>query len=122
MVGSRRSTYRPGFTMVNDTAERSAVKSLTRGLDILEVLAAHPDGLTLSEICRLLALPKSCGHALLHNLSERKFLMAGRRHRTFRLGPRLFQLGHTYVHGVDLVAEGQEIVRAISRRCDETVH
>ena len=108
--------------MVNDTTERGAVKSLARGLTILEVLSAHPDGLTLSEISRSLALPKSSTHALLHNLLERDYLMDGRRDRTYRLGPRLFQLGNAYVHGIDLVADGQETVRAVSRRCDETVH
>lgn len=108
--------------MLNDTTERGAVKSLARGLTILEVLSAHPDGLTLSEISRSLALPKSSTHALLHNLLERDYLMDGRRDRTYRLGPRLFQLGNAYVHGIDLVADGQETVRAVSRRCDETVH
>jgi IclR family KDG regulon transcriptional repressor len=108
--------------MMNDTTERGAVKSLARGLTILEVLSAHPDGLTLSEISRSLALPKSSTHALLHNLLERDYLMDGRRDRTYRLGPRLFQLGNAYVHGIDLVADGQETVRAVSRRCDETVH
>ncbi len=107
---------------MNDTVDRAAVKSLTRGLDILETLSAHPDGLTLSEISRALDLPKSSVHALLHNLLARHYLMNGRRDRTYRLGPHLFQLGNTYVHGIDLVAEGQEIVRAVSRRCDETVH
>ena len=107
---------------MNDTADRAAVKSLTRGLDILETVSAHPDGLTISEISRALDLPKSSAHALLHNLLARHYLMNGRRDRTYRLGPHLFQLGNTYVHGIDLVAEGQEIVRAVSRRCDETVH
>jgi IclR family transcriptional regulator, KDG regulon repressor len=107
---------------MNDTAERPTVKSLTRGLEILEVLASHPDGLTLSEICRRLGLPKSSAHALLQSLLAHRYLMNGRRDRTYRLGPRLFQLGNAYVHGIDLVGEGQEVVRAISRRCDETVH
>jgi IclR family transcriptional regulator, KDG regulon repressor len=107
---------------MNDTAERSAVKSLVRGLEILEVLATHPDGLTLSEICRKLDLPKSSAHALLHSLLARDYLMPARRERAYRLGPRLFGLGNAYAHGIDLVGQGQEIVHAVSRRCDETVH
>ena len=34
---------------MNDTAERSAVKSLTRGPEIQELPAAHPEGLALSD-------------------------------------------------------------------------
>jgi IclR family KDG regulon transcriptional repressor len=105
---------------MNGTAERSAVKSLVRRLEMLEALAAHPDGLTLSEICRTLALPKSSTRALLRSLLDRDYLMTARRDRAYRLGPRLFQLGNAYVHGIDLVGQDQEIVRAISRRCDET--
>jgi DNA-binding IclR family transcriptional regulator len=108
--------------MTNDAARRGAVKSLIRGLDILETLSAHPDGLTLSEICRTLTLPKSSTHALLHGLLARNYLINGRRDRTYRLGPRLFQLGSAYIQGINLVAEGHETVRAVSRLCDETVH
>jgi IclR family KDG regulon transcriptional repressor len=102
--------------------QSSGVKSALRVLDIFELLAQHPDGLNLSEISAALGIPKSSAHGLLMTLIHRDYLRPGRRERTYRLGVRLFELGASYMAGVDLVTEGQEIVRETSRACDETVH
>lgn len=100
----------------------SPVKSAARVLDLMELLVGHRDGLTLSEICDLQRWPKSSTLALVRTLRDREFLADGRRERSYRLGPRLVQLGFAYLSGIDLVRDGQEVVRDVSRRCDETVH
>lgn len=100
----------------------SGVKSAVRVLDIFELLVQHPSGLSLSEICLELDLPKSSGHALLMTLVQRGYLREGRRERTYRLGPALFEIGSAYISSTDLVADGQAIVSEVARTCDETVH
>jgi DNA-binding IclR family transcriptional regulator len=100
----------------------SGVKSAARVLDIFELLVRHRDGMSLSEICAVLDLPKSSGHALLMTLIKRGYLREGRRERTYRLGPALFEIGSAYIAGTDLVGDGQAIVSAVARSCDETVH
>jgi DNA-binding IclR family transcriptional regulator len=100
----------------------NGVKSAVRVLEIFELLVQHPSGLSLSEICGLLDLPKSSGHALLMTLVKRGYLRQGRRERTYRLGPALFEIGSAYISGIDLVADGQAIVSEVARTCDETVH
>ena len=81
---------------VREPRERrtSSVKSAARTLDILELLAAEPQGLTLSRISDRLGIARSSAHGLVHTLLERGYL----RHedatrKTFRLGVRLIQLG-----------------------------
>ena len=37
-------------------------RSLQRGLQLLELLSEHPEGMELHEICKALDLPKSSGH------------------------------------------------------------
>lgn len=101
---------------------QSGVKSAARVLEIFELLVQHPSGLSLSEICAALGLPKSSGHALLMTLVTRGYLREGRRERTYRLGPALFEIGSAYIAGTDLIADGQAIVSEVSRACDETVH
>lgn len=108
--------------MTNNDAARSGVKSALRVLDIFELLVGHPDGLSLSEICAALGLPKSSAHALLITLGKRGYLRDGRRERTYRLGPALFEIGSAYISSTDLVGDGQVIVWETSRACDETVH
>ncbi len=98
------------------------VKSAARALDILELLAEHEDGLTLTQICNALSMPKSSAHALLRTLMSRGYLSPGFQAGTYRLGPRTFELGSAYMRSVDLIREGQEIIRRISRLCGETTH
>jgi DNA-binding IclR family transcriptional regulator len=104
------------------TAQGEGVKSAVRVLDIFELLAHHPDGISLSQIAAELHIPKSSAHGLLATLSNRGYLREGRQERTYRLGVRLFELGSGYMAGTDLLADGQEVVREMARACDETVH
>lgn len=104
------------------TAQTEGVKSALRVLDIFELLAQYPDGISLSEISAKLAIPKSSAHGLLSTLMSRGYLREGRHDRTYRLGARLFELGSSYMAGADLLTEGQEVVRETARACDETVH
>jgi DNA-binding IclR family transcriptional regulator len=70
------------------------VKSADRVLDILELLAAEPQGLTLSRISDKLGIARSSAHGLVHTLLQRGYLDQddlGR--KTLRLGVRLIQLG-----------------------------
>ncbi|MFZ1769092.1 MAG: IclR family transcriptional regulator [Caldilinea sp.] len=98
------------------------VKSALRVLDIFELLAQYPDGISLSEISAKLSIPKSSTHNLLATLMSRSYLREGRHDRTYRLGARLFELGSSYMAGADLLTEGQEVVRETAHACDETVH
>lgn len=107
---------------MRQTGQPEGVKSAVRALDILELLARHPDGLSLSAIAAALAMPKSSTHGLLTTLLRRGYLRPGRHDRTYRLGARLFELGSSYLAGADLLTEGQEVVRATAHACDETVH
>jgi DNA-binding IclR family transcriptional regulator len=107
---------------MNGTGSIEGVKSALRVLDIFELLAQYPDGISLSEIATQLHIPKSSAHGLLGTLLSRGYLRAGRQGRTYRLGVRLFELGSGYMASTDLMADGQEIVRELARACDETVH
>lgn len=76
------------------TGKARPVKSADRVLDILELLAAEPQGLTLTEISRKLAIARSSAHGLVHTLLQRGYLQQENTgNRTFRLGVRLIQLG-----------------------------
>ena len=102
-----------------DTGE---VKSAARSLELLELFAAHRDGLTLGEVCVLTGWPKSSTLALLRTLRAHDYLSDGSRDHAYRLGHRVAWLGASYLDGINLVQEGLEIVRRVSRQCDETVH
>jgi len=52
----------------------SFVKSANRALDIFELLAAEPNGLTISEISERLGFARSSTHGLVHTLFSRGYL------------------------------------------------
>src|SRR5260370_40599995 len=68
------------------------VKSADRTLDIFELFAAEPQGLTIAEISDRLGVARSSTHGLVHTLAARGYLVQDGGGR-FQLGPRLIQLG-----------------------------
>ena len=77
------------------------VKSASRVMDILELVSAHPQGLTLSEICDKVGIPKSSTHELLSVLEQRNFLQLD--HKKFRIGIKVFELGQTASRNLDIL-------------------
>src|SRR5262249_47773557 len=77
------------------------VKSADRTLDVFELLAAEPRGLTVSEISEKLGLARSSTHGLVRTLHSRGYLTenGGRR---YHLGARLIQLGLNVVDRLEL--------------------
>jgi DNA-binding IclR family transcriptional regulator len=84
---------------------QSPVKSAERTLDIFELLAAEPQGLTVSEISDRLGIARSSTHGLLHTLRERGYVsVAQDGTKRFHLGVRLIQLGLNVVDRLELRA------------------
>jgi DNA-binding IclR family transcriptional regulator len=70
----------------------SAVKSLDRGLDILEYIAAARHSPSFSQLLKALELPRSSLFHLLNNLLLRGFLDREPTNDGYRLGPNLAKL------------------------------
>jgi DNA-binding IclR family transcriptional regulator len=75
-----------------------AVKSATRVLDLLEMLAAAPDEVGVSEVSRRLGIPKSSTHMLLATLEARGYVV-GDEDRRFQLNPIFGNAGSSWVGG-----------------------
>jgi DNA-binding IclR family transcriptional regulator len=95
------------------------VKSADRTLDILETLAASGAS-TLSELTRLLDIPKSSLHGILRTMAARGWIEAdGTR---FRLGLRALQVGAAYLDADDTVGLLAGILDELAGRFGETTH
>jgi IclR family transcriptional regulator, KDG regulon repressor len=114
-AGELRFTYMNGHLMV---------KSASRTIDVLALLADRPDGMTLLEIADELRLAKSSAHGLMATLLAHnvvRLTVDGRR-SVYRLGHRIFEIGQAYAQTTDLVRDGQSAVRELSMLCGETAH
>ena len=77
------------------------VKSANRDMEILILVNVNPQGLSLSEICQQLDMPKSSTHELLHAMEQQKFLqLDGKR---YKIGIRIFELGQTASRNLDIL-------------------
>jgi DNA-binding IclR family transcriptional regulator len=100
----------------------NAPQSVTRVIHILEALCASPTPVSLANLSRVLAAPKSSIAALLRGLAAADFVIASE--GAYRLGPSAFGLGSALaearrrLHSSDLIREG---MRRLVDRSGETV-
>lgn len=100
---------------------RPPVKSAVRVLDILDALAASPDGLNFSELCRRLNLPKSSLHSLLATLADSGYVSFDPEGRAYSLGIRVWEQGQAYTRHRDLLREARRVMEDIVAAVNETV-
>ncbi|MGD8563227.1 MAG: IclR family transcriptional regulator [Desulfarculaceae bacterium] len=98
------------------------VESLSRGLDILEVLSANPSGLKLQEITRRVGLPRATTYRLLQTLIAKDHVHYFKGTATFRLGPKVMSLGFSALSGLDLVKLAEPYLKRLSRTIRQNVN
>jgi DNA-binding IclR family transcriptional regulator len=102
-------------------ARQSQVKSASRALDIIELLATMPNGLGFVDLARIQHIPKSSLHALLAVLTERGFVDLDQQSRTYSLGIRTWEVGQAYVAQRDLVENALPVMTRVVDSINETV-
>lgn len=78
------------------------VQALTRGIQILDIVAASPHGLRFTELLDQTGMPKGTLHRLLQALVEERLLGLDSRDQTYKLAARLFQWAHKVWDDFDL--------------------
>ncbi len=97
----------------------SEVKSAKRVMQILDLLRDYPLGLTISEVGRLLKLPKSSTHELLHSMAQGKYLQQDR--TRYSLGLKVFEIGQAAVRSSELIQYARPAMRWIGEELNESV-
>jgi DNA-binding IclR family transcriptional regulator len=95
--------------------------ALDRGLAILEALDARPEGMSLSEISRVIHSPKNSASRLVQTLIVRGYVERDEATMIIRLTGKLLRLGHPRVGRVSLVECALEPMRALRDAVGETV-
>lgn len=95
------------------------VKSATRTLDLLELLAARPGGLSHGDIATALDIPRSSVTALLASLIERDFVELDQATRSYHLGHAVLGLGRAYLGRLDLVGRARPLMTRLSDELGE---
>jgi DNA-binding IclR family transcriptional regulator len=98
-------------------------RTLSRGLSILEVAAARPDGIGVTEIAATTGLDKGTVSRLLSTLRERGYVEQRGTDRRYVLGSRCQWLGLAYAaRTVELATIAKPFLIALRDATQETVH
>ncbi len=97
-------------------------RTLARGLEMLELLGEHPEGLELNQIAKQMMLPKSSAFNLVYTLVHLKYVRKQEETGRYQLGLRLFEVGSAAVHHVDITSVLRQYMGDIAKVCNETMH
>lgn len=100
------------------TAQRDLVGSFSRGLQVLEILAAHPAGLTLTEMADAAGLTRAGARRFLLTLVASGY--AVQVDRTFTLSPRLITVARSWLSGASLWSFAEPFMREVSQALNES--
>ncbi|MBE8474675.1 IclR family transcriptional regulator domain-containing protein [Streptomyces justiciae] len=94
------------------------VRSLERGLAVIRAFDADHPELTLSEVARACDLTRAAARRFLLTLADLGYVHAGG--RTFRLTPRVLELGYSYLAGFSLAQIAEPHLEQLVERTRES--
>ena len=101
---------------------RYVTPALEKGLDILELFARQPGGLTKSEVARQLGRTISEVFRMLSCLEERGYISQSQEDDRFRLTLRLFKLAQEYPPTKRLIRESLPIMQRLTHEIRQSCH
>ncbi len=97
------------------------VSNLHRGLDIMELLLQHPEGLGISEVGRALDIPINAVFRVAGALVERGYLLRNEQTKAFTLSAQLITMGYRVGNRNGLVETAMPLMRELRDEIKETV-
>lgn len=91
----------------------------TRVLDILELLADHSGGMTLTELSKSMNAPKSSIFPIAHTMEDREFLFRNPETGKYFIGQQTYLIGGTYENRAVVINYVRSQMDRISEICGE---
>ncbi len=103
-------------------ADRYRAPALDKGLDILELLAAQPHGLTRGEIVKAMGRGPSEIYRMLERLVARQYVTRSAEGDRYALSLKLYVLGHRHPPVDRLVARAQPLMDGFAKAAEQSCH
>lgn len=117
--GSRQDLRVPSKETLRASGQ---VQSLSRALKLLNALAVHSQGLSLSEVAGFVGLPNSTAHRLLTTLQNERYVRFESERSVWLIGVQAFCVGAAFVRSRDLVTIARPYMRRLMEQSGETVN
>ena len=105
---------------VKSNHERYHVPNLKRGLEVFELLAKNPDGMTLPQIAKTAGYSKSSIFRILCTLEDCGYISKNSDERTFRMSRKLAALGYAAFGESNIVEKSMDVLRQMRDALGET--
>ena len=107
---------------MSEQNDRYRAPALDKGLDILELLAEQPHGLTRAEIVKAMGRSPSEIYRMLERLVARHFVTRSQQGDRYALSLKLFVLGHRHPPIERLVAQAVPAMDAFAKAAEQSCH
>jgi len=101
-----------------DPSDREFVRSLAKGLGVIEAFSASAPSMTLSEVARAARLSPGSAHRVLKTLERLGYV--GASDGRYSLMPRTLQLGYAYLSSLPLASLVQPKLSELTQEFDES--
>jgi DNA-binding IclR family transcriptional regulator len=119
---SSRPVNSPEALPAGTTDDRYRAPALDKGLDILELLAQQPQGLTRAEIVKEMDRSASEIYRMLERLVARQYVMRSSSGDRYALSLKLFALAHIHPPLNRLVTQALPIMDEFARKAEQSCH
>jgi DNA-binding IclR family transcriptional regulator len=96
-------------------------RTLRKAMHVLDLFSLECPEWGVSEVARVLGLPKSTTSELMSSLADQRLLSRTDKGR-YRLGWRLFELSQTLLDTTEFRLEARKVMKELVERWEETVH
>jgi len=104
-----------------DTSKKYTVPSLEKTLLMIETIAAHETPLGVSELCKLVSMPKTSAFFILNTLEQRHYITKTDEGK-YSLGTRFISLGQSVLSKLDIRQQAKPFMEELSHETKFTVH
>lgn len=103
------------------TAEKKTINSLVKALKILECFSLETKELRLTEIAKMLDMPKSTTSNLIYTMKSMGYIEQNEDNGKFRLGTKLFILGKTFEYHTDIIEVAKPYMERLKNKFNENI-
>lgn len=98
-------------------------KSVQKAIRILELIARHPEGITISEIYKTLDMPKATVFDILQALYEEDAIYyKDLRQKTYVVGSKIFSIGQAYAKNSNFINFSSPLLKSFADKYSLSVH
>jgi IclR family KDG regulon transcriptional repressor len=97
------------------------VRAVDRALEIMDCFTENRKEIGLSELSRLLDLPKATVLRLARTLENKSYLIQDSESQTYRLGPKVVNLSHVFLSNLDFRMVALPFMKDLRDKSQETV-